>query len=334
MVGLNLKKEKGGPMGGQISNLVAYVASLSPADFKTWEASASPEEYNAVMFQLNHRQGNGFGVERTGTNPFYADVPEDKLANLCEQNQVDATVEINVMRGELATLFDKVQRENPEAVMNISLPELPKAPKSLHTHNKKGVTKDLSKEKLELEQYMKMVREAWFEPAKAKLEGLMEQSITDRIDVYGQAILDVSTQNLAATLGIGGAILNELQEIKNVLENDTHLILEAIDKNGQKILGRINKLDGKFEKIRISHENKIIINMPGVEGKKPEIGIDPGFGKNPWFKDQPPFHQWDIGDGIKRDKGKGWKYEPLDDIKKLPVLPGIGMNPAMINHNK
>ena len=52
---------------------------------------------------------------------------------------------------------------------------------------------------------------------------------------------------IAATLGVGEAMLNGLSEIYNKIDTDTHTILSAVNSNGQKILRAIDKQTGEIK---------------------------------------------------------------------------------------
>lgn len=179
----------------------------------------------------------GTSVQHQGGNPFYAETDFEHFDGLGSSGMTQADSATKRVKGELARLYNDVKRTNPEAVENLEFPPLPSVPA-------KG------KKPLKLEAYLSAL-DQYRQTCEALLEGVAEQTVVDEVRGAAQSVtntvVEMGNANLAATLGVGEAMLNGLAEIYNKIDTDTHTILSAVDSNGKKILRAINKQTGEIK---------------------------------------------------------------------------------------
>lgn len=190
----------------------------------------------------------GTSVQHQGGNPFYAETDFEHFDGLGSSGMTQADSATKRVKGELARLYNDVKRTNPEAVENLEFPPLPSVPA-------KG------KKPLKLEAYLSAL-DQYRQTCEELLEGVAEQTVVDEVrggtaavigEVRGgvqavtNTVVEMGSANLAATLGVGEAMLNGLSEIYNKIDTDTHTILSAVNSNGQKILRAIDKQTGEIK---------------------------------------------------------------------------------------
>lgn len=189
-----------------------------------------------------HNSTKGTSVQHSGGNPFYAETEFEHFDGLGGSGMTQADSATKRVKGELARLYNEVRKSNPEAVENLEFPPLPSVPA-------KG------KKALKLEAYLSAL-DQYRQTCEELLEGVKEKTVVDEVrdgnaavigEVRGAAqavtntVVEMGSANLAATLGVGAAMLNGLQTIYNKIDTDTHTIIAAVDSNGKKILRAINK---------------------------------------------------------------------------------------------
>ncbi|MCM1009322.1 MAG: hypothetical protein NC390_00400 [Fusobacterium sp.] len=181
--------------------------------------------------------GKGTAVQRSAGNPFYEETDFEHFDGLGGAKMTQADSATKRVKGELARLYNEVKRVNPEAVENLEFPPLPSVPK-------KG------KKDLKLEAYLSAL-DQYRATCEELLEGVGKQTVVDEVRGTAEAVTStvvaIGNANMAATLGVGEAMLSGLGKIYNKIDTDTHTILSAVDSNGNKILRAINKQTGEIK---------------------------------------------------------------------------------------
>lgn len=174
--------------------------------------------------------GWGTSVQHSGGNPFYAETEFEHFDGLGSSGMAQADSATKRVKGELARLYNDVKKANPEAVEGLEFPPLPSVPA-------KG------KKALKLEAYLSAL-DQYRQTCEELLEGVAEKTVVDEVrggnaavinEVRGAAqsvtntVVEMGTANLAATMGVGEAMLNGLDNIYNKIDTDTHIILSAVN---------------------------------------------------------------------------------------------------------
>lgn len=206
-------------------------------EFKTLPAETKGTEPVPVASGKVDNSGKGTAVQRSGSNPFYEETDFEHFEGLGGAKMTQADSATKRVKGELARLYNEVKRTNPEAVETLEFPPLPTVPK-------KG------KKDLKLEAYLSAL-DQYRATCEELLEGVREQTVVDEVRGAAESVTNtvvaMGNANMAATLGVGEAMLDGLAEIYNKIDTDTHTILSAVDSNGQKILRAINKQTGEIK---------------------------------------------------------------------------------------
>lgn len=181
--------------------------------------------------------GKGTVVQRSAGNPFYEETDFEHFDGLGGARMTQADSATKRVKGELARLYNEVKRANPEAVEDLEFPPLPTVPK-------KG------KKDLKLEAYLSAL-DQYRATCEELLEGVGKQTVVDEVrgaaESVTSTVVAMGNANMAATLGVGEAMLSGLESIYNKIDTDTHTILSAVDSNGNKILRAINKQTGEIK---------------------------------------------------------------------------------------
>ncbi len=206
--------------------------------------AAYGENNDVVKQQLQERKVNvpmtggpakderrGTSVQHSGGNPFYEETDFEHFDGLGGSGMTQADSATKRVKGELARLYNEVKRTNPEAVETLEFPPLPSVPK-------KG------KKSLKLEAYLNAL-DQYRQTCEELLEGVKEQTVVDEVRASAQDVKDtvvaMGSANLAATLGVGEAMLDGLQTVYNKIDTDTKVIISAVNSNGQRVLRAIDK---------------------------------------------------------------------------------------------
>jgi len=192
--------------------------------------------------------GRGTSVQHSAGNPFYAETDFEHFDGLGGSGMTQADSATRRVKGELARLYNEVKRTNPEVVENLEFPPLPSVPA-------KG------KKALKLEAYLNAL-DQYRATCEELLEGVAKQTVVDEVhggnaavigEVRGAAqsvtntVISMGSVNLAATMGVGEAMLNGLETIYNKIDSDTHTIISAVNSNGQRVLRAIDKQTGEIK---------------------------------------------------------------------------------------
>ncbi len=212
-------------------------AKTQKAELKSLPAETKGTDLVPMTSGKVDNSGKGTSVQRSGGNPFYEETDFEHFDGLGGAKMTQADSATKRVKGELARLYNEVKRTNPEAVENLEFPPLPSVPK-------KG------KKDLKLEAYLSAL-DQYRATCEELLEGVGKQTVVDEVRGAAQSVTNtvvaMGNANMAATLGVGEAMLNGLAEIYNKIDTDTHTILSAVDSNGQKILRAINKQTGEIK---------------------------------------------------------------------------------------
>ncbi len=188
------------------------------------------------------KDGKGTTVQKNGANPFYAETDFEHFEGLGSSGMTQADSATKRVKAELARLYNEVKRNNPEAVEDLEFPPLPSVPS-------KG------KKALKLEAYLNAL-DQYRQTCEELLEGVDEKTVVDEVRGAAQAITNtvvtVGAANLAATLGVGEAVLDGLAKVYKKIDTDTKTIISAVNNNGQKVLRAIDKQTGDIKEIVIA----------------------------------------------------------------------------------
>lgn len=181
----------------------------------------------------------GTSVQHSAGNPFYEETDFEHFDGLGGSGMTQADSATKRVKGELARLYNEVKRTNPEAVETLEFPPLPSVPK-------KG------KKALKLEAYLNAL-DQYRQTCEELLEGVKEQTVVDEVRASAQDVKDtvvaMGSANLAATLGVGEAMLDGLQTVYNKIDTDTKVIISAVNSNGQRVLRAIDKKTNEIKEL-------------------------------------------------------------------------------------
>lgn len=195
-------------------------------------------------------EAKGTKVQHSGGNPFYEETDFEHFDGLGNSGMTQADSATKRVKGELARLYNDVKRTNPDAVEVLEFPPLPSVPA-------KG------KRALKLEAYLSAL-DQYRATCEELLEGVKEQTVVDEVrggnasvinEVRGAAqslkntVTEMGAANLAATMGVGEAVLQGLTNIYNKVDTDTKVIISAVNSNGQRVLRAIDKNTNEIKEL-------------------------------------------------------------------------------------